>query len=95
MSAAAFATAVTMEFPAAGAVVAPFAAAVAYSRVHTGVHWASDLLGGLALGNGVALAARRWWPVRPDLPGSRSCGRDGPVALLTRAPCSTFADHLC
>lgn len=39
VSAAAFVTAVTMEFPAAGAVVAPLAAAVAYSRVHTGVHW--------------------------------------------------------
>jgi membrane-associated phospholipid phosphatase len=60
---AAFVTAVTMEFPAAGAVVAPLAATVAYSRVHTGVRWPSDVLGGLVLGSGIALATRRWWPM--------------------------------
>ena len=45
-------------------VVAPLAAAVAYSRVHVGVHWASDVLVGAAIGAAVALATRRWWPVR-------------------------------
>ncbi|WP_280406710.1 bifunctional phosphatase PAP2/diacylglycerol kinase family protein [Nocardia carnea] len=63
-SAAAFATAVAMESPRAGLVVAPVAAAVAYSRVHTGVHWGSDVLVGAAVGSGIALATRRWWPVR-------------------------------
>lgn len=60
VSAAAFVTAVMMEFPAAAAVVAPLAAAVAYSRVHTGVHWASDVFGGLVLGSGIALTTWQW-----------------------------------
>ncbi|MEU1984090.1 phosphatase PAP2 family protein [Nocardia sp. NPDC019395] len=63
-SAAAFATAVAMESPRSALVVAPVAAAVAYSRVHTGVHWGSDVLVGAAVGSGIALATRRWWPVR-------------------------------
>jgi diacylglycerol kinase family enzyme/membrane-associated phospholipid phosphatase len=63
-SAAAFATAVTMECPAVGAAVVPVAAVVAYSRVHTGVHWPSDVAAGVALGTCVGLATRRWWPLR-------------------------------
>lgn len=63
-SAAAFATAVAMESPRLGLVVAPLAATVAYSRVHNGVHWGTDVLAGAAIGTGVALATRRWWPVR-------------------------------
>ncbi|MGQ0574862.1 MAG: bifunctional phosphatase PAP2/diacylglycerol kinase family protein [Pseudonocardia sp.] len=63
-SAAAFATAVALESPRLGAAVAPLAAAVAYSRVHVGVHWASDVAAGVAVGTGVAAATRRWWPVR-------------------------------
>jgi undecaprenyl-diphosphatase len=63
-SAAAFATAVAMESPRSAIVVGPLAATVAYSRVHTGVHWTSDVLAGAAVGSGVALATRRWWPVR-------------------------------
>ena len=83
-SAAAFATAVAMESPRAGLIIAPLAASVAYSRVHVGVHWASDVLAGAALGTGVAWLTRRWWPVReqdeararpidtvPELPGGR------------------------
>jgi undecaprenyl-diphosphatase len=83
-SAAAFATAVGVESPRLGLTVAPIAAAVAYSRVHVGVHWASDVCAGVALGCGVALGTRRWWPVRrtdealarpvdsvPELPGGR------------------------
>jgi undecaprenyl-diphosphatase len=61
-SAAAFATAVAMENPAAGAALAPLAAAVAYSRVHTGVHWPTDVVAGLGIGVGVAAATRHWWP---------------------------------
>lgn len=63
-SAAAFATAVALESPRSAIVVGPLAATVAYSRVHTGVHWGSDVLAGAAVGSGVALATRRWWPVR-------------------------------
>ena len=63
-SAAAFATAVTLENRRIAPVVVPLAAAVAYSRVHVGVHWASDVLVGAGIGSAVALATQRWWPVR-------------------------------
>ncbi|WP_226363814.1 bifunctional phosphatase PAP2/diacylglycerol kinase family protein [Pseudonocardia abyssalis] len=63
-SAAAFATAVAMESPKLGLAVAPLAATVAYSRVHVGVHWTSDVVAGAAVGTGIALLSRRWWPVR-------------------------------
>jgi membrane-associated phospholipid phosphatase/diacylglycerol kinase family enzyme len=53
-SAAAFVTGVALESPAVGAAVAPLAAAVAYSRVHVGAHWASDVLGGIGIGAAVA-----------------------------------------
>ncbi|WP_245717478.1 bifunctional phosphatase PAP2/diacylglycerol kinase family protein [Nocardia jejuensis] len=67
-SAAAFATGVGVEFPAAGLAVAPLAAAVGYSRVHVGVHWPSDVLVGSLMGAAVGLATRRWWPVADDSP---------------------------
>jgi undecaprenyl-diphosphatase len=63
-SAVAFATAVGMDSPRTGLALAPLAAAVAYSRVHVGVHWASDVLAGAALGATSALLTQRWWPVR-------------------------------
>ena len=63
-SAAAFATAVALESPKLGLALAPVAAGVAYSRVHVGVHWASDVAVGVALGAGLATLTRRWWPVR-------------------------------
>jgi undecaprenyl-diphosphatase len=63
-SAAAFAAAVATESPKLGLAVAPLAASVAYSRVHVGVHWTSDVILGAAVGSGIALATRRWWPVR-------------------------------
>ncbi len=81
-SAAAFATAVALESPRTSLAVIPLAAAVGYSRIHVGVHWASDVLVGAAVGTGAALATQRWWPVRehdeararpldavPELPG--------------------------
>lgn len=64
-SAAAFAVGVAMESPRTGLVLAPLAATVAYSRVHVGVHWSSDIAVGSALGAAVALLTRRWLPVRP------------------------------
>ncbi|NDL59179.1 bifunctional phosphatase PAP2/diacylglycerol kinase family protein [Phytoactinopolyspora mesophila] len=67
-SAAAFATGVAMENAALGAAVAPLAGAVAYSRVHVGVHHVSDVVAGATLGAGIALAGRRWWPVLPRTP---------------------------
>lgn len=80
-SAAAFATAVTMESKRTGGVVAPLAAAVAYSRVHTGVHWGSDVVAGAAVGTGVALATRRWWPVRESDEAQAATVREVPCLV--------------
>jgi len=67
-SAAAFAAGVALESPAWGAAVAPIAAAVAASRVYTGVHYPSDVLAGAALGAGAALAVRGLVPTRTQFP---------------------------
>lgn len=65
-SAFAFATGVAMELPPVGAALAPVAAAVAYSRVYTGAHFPSDVVVGSALGSGIALSTRTFWPVAPS-----------------------------
>ncbi|MGY1786746.1 phosphatase PAP2 family protein [Geodermatophilus sp. SYSU D00698] len=78
-SAAAFATGVAMEDPLAGAALAPLAVAVGYSRVHVGVHYPGDVVSGLAIGAGVALAGRRWWPVRPTEPARVRPGSSAPA----------------
>ena len=49
-SAFAFATAASAEFPAVAPVLVPLAAAVAYSRVHVGVHRVKDVVAGGAIG---------------------------------------------
>src|SRR6478609_5350609 len=67
-SAVAFAVGAGLVQPVLGAAVAPVAAGVAYSRVHTGAHWPSDVLFGSAIGAGAALVTRKWWPVRPPMP---------------------------
>ena len=64
-SAAAFAAGVALEMPAAGAVLAPLAAAVAYSRVHVGVHYRSDAVVGVLVGAATALVGKHFWPVKP------------------------------
>ena len=53
-SAFAFATGVAAAWPAAGVPLSAIASLVAYSRVHTGVHYPSDTIAGTAAG--VALA---------------------------------------
>jgi diacylglycerol kinase family enzyme/membrane-associated phospholipid phosphatase len=62
-SAAAFATGAALEYRKSAWALVPLAAAVGYSRVHVGVHYASDVVAGAAVGAGVALATRRWWPI--------------------------------
>ncbi|MGO4690033.1 phosphatase PAP2 family protein [Glaciibacter sp. 2TAF33] len=69
-SAAAFVTGVALESPRAGAVLAPLAAAVAYSRMHTGAHWFSDVVGGVALGAFVATVGKAVVPARGGQSGS-------------------------
>ena len=64
-SAAAFAVGAASEVPALALPLAAAAAAVGYSRVHTGVHYPGDVLVGWALGAGVGLATRWWWPLAP------------------------------
>jgi diacylglycerol kinase family enzyme/membrane-associated phospholipid phosphatase len=64
-SAAAFATGVTLESPARAVPVLVAAAGVAYGRVHTGVHYPSDVLAGVLLGAGCAFLVRRSWPAPP------------------------------
>lgn len=78
-SAAAFTTAVAMESPRAGLLVAPLALGVAYSRVHTGVHWPSDVAAGAAIGVTAGLGTRHWWPLHPDLPGRTAHRADAPA----------------
>ena len=64
-SAAAFAVGAASEMPGLAAPLAAAAAAVGYSRVHTGVHYPGDVLAGWALGAGLGLATRWWWPLAP------------------------------
>ena len=67
-SAVAFAVGAGLVRPALGVALAPAAAGVAYSRIHTGAHWPTDVLFGSAIGAGAALVTRHWWPVRPPIP---------------------------
>jgi len=59
----AFAQAVCAWIPGAGFPLRALAAVVAYSRVHTGVHYPGDVLAGvligMAVGEGTARGARR------------------------------------
>ncbi len=58
-AAAAFAAGAGRELPAARLPLGVLAAAVGYSRVHTGVHYPGDVLAGAALGVGVAAVTAR------------------------------------
>ncbi|WP_378731178.1 bifunctional phosphatase PAP2/diacylglycerol kinase family protein [Nocardia brasiliensis] len=99
-SAAAFTTAVALESPATAAAIAPVALAVAYSRVHIGVHWPSDVVVGAALGSGVALGTRRWWAVRDDEPATLGAAKltdplpDGRGLLLVVNPSAGSGDGI-
>ena len=73
-SAAAFAAGATLELPAAGVLLAPLAAAVAYSRVHVGVHYRSDVWAGAAVGLTLAVVGRKLWPVKPWGPALMAAG---------------------
>src|SRR5580698_2451937 len=55
----AFATGACAELPLLAPVLVPLAGAVAYSRVHTGVHYPSDVAGGIGIGIGSGLLSSR------------------------------------
>jgi membrane-associated phospholipid phosphatase len=65
-AAVAFAAGAGRELRAARLPLGLLAAAVGYSRVHTGVHYPGDVLGGAALGVGVAAATGRVMGARID-----------------------------
>jgi membrane-associated phospholipid phosphatase len=58
-SAAAFATSVAIAVPATAVPLGALAIGVAYSRVHTGVHYPGDVAAGLALGAAVGVLLGR------------------------------------
>ena len=74
-SAAGFALGAAVDNPGTLVVTAPLAAGVAYSRLHTGSHWLSDVVGGLAIGATIAGLGRL---VAPP-PDHRAAGE--PVSL--------------
>lgn len=62
----AFATGVASEAPVPGGLLTALAALVAYSRVHTGVHYPSDVVAGAVIGAGlspIAVAAAKRYRV--------------------------------
>jgi membrane-associated phospholipid phosphatase len=67
-SAFAFASAVATGLPVAGGPIHALASLVAYSRVHTGVHYPGDVLAGSIIGSIIGPltthAIRRWRPTR-------------------------------
>jgi membrane-associated phospholipid phosphatase len=83
-SAAAFAfvTGACAELPILAPALVPLAGAVAYSRVHTGVHYPSDVAVGVGIGIGSGLLAAHWpWRLHAS---ARAVGR----AVLKRPTAS-------
>jgi membrane-associated phospholipid phosphatase len=62
----AFATGACAELPVLTPGLVPLAGAVAYSRVHTGVHYPSDVAAGMGIGIGSGLLAVACSRVRSD-----------------------------
>ncbi len=78
-SAAAFAfvTGACAELPMLAPALVPLAGAVAYSRVHAGVHYPSDVAAGMGIGIGSGLLAAHWpWPFHAPLADWCNCRFD-------------------
>jgi membrane-associated phospholipid phosphatase len=76
-SAFAFASGVTSEAPGPGAALTALAALVAYSRVHTGVHYPADVVVGALIGGAlspIAVAAARQYRVAAPSPAAPGVG---------------------
>lgn len=78
-SAAAFAVGASMESPTVGALTGPVALAVTVARGRVGARGPTELVAGAAVGAGVALLSRRWWPVRQAVPARARPARDAPA----------------
>jgi undecaprenyl-diphosphatase len=74
-SAFAFATAATIERPELAVPLFGLAAGVAYSRVHVGVHYPSDVVAGAIIGTGIGLATTRFYPTAHDAPATAERAR--------------------
>jgi diacylglycerol kinase family enzyme len=85
-SAAGFVVGAALESPRAGVALVPLAGAVAYSRLHTGAHWLSDVLGGLALGAAVATIGRILVPARRKHPVAGTLSISGLTTSPVEAP---------
>lgn len=70
-SSAAFATGVAIEQRRLAVPVGGLAAAVAASRVFTGVHYPGDVLAGAAIGMGIAWGSRHVWGALPPAAGQQ------------------------
>ena len=79
-----------MEHPGAAVVIAPLAAAVGYSRVHTGVHWPTDVAAGAAIGVGAAYATAPL-VAAPEGPAGRSASAATPPPswVTAKGSCSS------
>lgn len=71
-SAFAFATGVTRELPTVGIPMHAAAAVVAYSRVHTGVHYPLDVIVGAVVGGALSPVATTWLDRRRARRGLRN-----------------------
>jgi membrane-associated phospholipid phosphatase len=83
----AFATGASAELPELAPLLFPLAGAVAYSRVHTGVHYPSDVVAGIAIGIGAGvLTARLARGARLRAQAPRLRGRTRPGRRRPRRP---------
>lgn len=87
-SAAAFAVGASLEAPVLAVPLGVAAAAVAFSRVYTAVHYPGDVLAGAALGTTAALTLRRIQPFGPA-----RAGRPSRTARRIRARAGTPGRH--
>ncbi len=82
-SAFAFAAGAGQELPGLAAPLVALASVVGFSRVHTGVHHPSDVVGGAIVGAGAGYATRRLWPVAPHDPATAGVALErNPVEAL-------------
>jgi membrane-associated phospholipid phosphatase len=73
----AFATGASTRLPELAPILFPLAGAVAYSRVHTGVHYPSDVIAGVGIGIGSGVLAA-WSPAITISARSRARARRSP-----------------